>query len=78
MLEVMKRKSGVIVSTKLIDVQYLKQGDLKKIAKEMKMNDRSVYRIYQGKASSERVEMVINELAKKRKIELLAIAPRIE
>lgn len=70
-------KEEVMASTKFEDAKYLKQGDLKKIAEELGMNDRSVYRIFQGKASDTRVETVINQLAKIRKQEVYNVAPRI-
>lgn len=70
-------KEEVTASAKFEDAKYLKQGDLKKIAEELGMNDRSVYRIFQGRANDDRVETVINELSKIRKQEVYSIAPRI-
>ncbi|MFD1820650.1 hypothetical protein SAMN04515674_1082 [Pseudarcicella hirudinis] len=51
--------------------EFLKKGDLKEIATILKVNSRSVYRVFQGTAQSDLISGTIKKMIEKRKSHII-------
>jgi DNA-binding transcriptional regulator YhcF (GntR family) len=63
---------------KFEDGEYLRYGDLRAIAKDLGVHPGSVYRVYQGTAKSDWIELAIKNTIKVRKEQVLQVGVNVK